>query len=72
MDQCPNSALPPQRLRPDTRPEHQDPVSYMAASAGGSPLWLTAGTRTVAAEVLRSSPWHEPSWSSPLAPPKSL
>ena len=25
-----NSALPPQRLRPDTRPEHQDPVSHMA------------------------------------------
>ena len=25
-----NSALPPQRLRPDTRPEHQDPVSHVA------------------------------------------
>ena len=25
-----NSDLPPQRLRPDTRPEHQDPVSHMA------------------------------------------
>ena len=25
-----NSALPPQSLRPDTRPEHQDPVSHMA------------------------------------------
>ena len=25
-----NSALPPQRRRPDTRPEHQDPVSHMA------------------------------------------
>ena len=25
-----NSALPPQRLRPDTQPEHQDPVSHMA------------------------------------------
>ena len=23
-----NSALPPQRLRPDTQPEHQDPVSH--------------------------------------------
>ena len=23
-------ALPPQRHRPDTRPEHQDPVSHMA------------------------------------------
>ena len=26
----PNSALPPQRLRPDTPPEHQDPVSHTA------------------------------------------
>ena len=25
-----NSPLPPQRHRPDTQPEHQDPVSYMA------------------------------------------
>ena len=25
-----NLLLPPQRLRPDTRPEHQDPVSHMA------------------------------------------
>ena len=25
-----NSALPPHRLRPDTRPEHQDPVSHTA------------------------------------------
>ena len=24
-----NSALPPQTLRPDTQPEHQDPVSHM-------------------------------------------
>ena len=25
-----NLALPPQSLKPDTRPEHQDPVSHMA------------------------------------------
>ena len=25
-----NSPLPPQRLRPDTRPEHQDLVSHIA------------------------------------------
>ena len=25
-----NSALPPQKLRSDTRPEHQDPVSHVA------------------------------------------
>ena len=29
------------------------------------------GTRTLAAEVLGSTAWHEPSQSSPLAPPKS-
>ena len=23
-----NLALPPQRLRPDTKPEHQDPISH--------------------------------------------
>ena len=28
-------------------------------------------TRTLAAEVLGSTPWHEPSQSPPLAPPKS-
>ena len=29
-----NSILPPQRLRPDTRPEHQDSVNYMAQKKG--------------------------------------
>ena len=33
-------------------------------------LWLTVGTRTLAAEVLGSNPWHEHSQSLPLAPPK--
>ena len=32
-----NSALLPQRLRPDTQPEHQDSVSHTAASFVGSP-----------------------------------
>ena len=32
-----NLALLPQRLRPDTRPEHQDPVSHTAAGLGQSP-----------------------------------
>ena len=27
-----NLAVPPQRLRPDTQPEHQDPVSHMGLS----------------------------------------
>ena len=35
-------------------------------------LWLTVGTRTLAAEVLGSTPWHEPSQSLPFTPPKSL
>ena len=34
-------------------------------------LWLTVRTRTLAAEVLGSTPWREPSQSPPLAPPKS-
>ena len=29
-----NSALPPQRHRLDTQPEHQDPVSHTAAEKG--------------------------------------
>ena len=35
-------------------------------------LCLTLRTRTLASEVLRSTPWHEPSQSPPLVPPKSL
>ena len=35
-------------------------------------LWLITETRTLAAEILGSTPWHEPSQSLPLAPPKSL
>ena len=30
-----NLALPPQRLRPYIQPEHQDPVSHMAAMLEG-------------------------------------
>ena len=30
MDNVLKSALPPQRHRPDTHPEHQAPVSHMA------------------------------------------
>ena len=49
----------------------------LPASVGGSPaeavgqLWLTMGTRTLATEVLGSTPWCEPSQSPLLAPPKS-
>ena len=38
-----NSALPPQRLRPDSAPEHQDAVSHTAASVGGSPAEAGGG-----------------------------
>ena len=34
-------------------------------------LCFTAGTRTLAAEVLGSTPWREPSHSLSFAPPKS-
>ena len=34
-------------------------------------LWLTVGTRTLAAEVLGSAPWCEPSQSLSLAPTKT-
>ena len=30
LDHVLNLALPPQRLRPDTQPEHQDPVCHTA------------------------------------------
>ena len=36
----------------------------------GRGLWLTTGTRTLAEEVLGSTPWREPSQSLSLAPPK--
>ena len=35
---------------------------------GGGQLKLTTGTRTLAAEVLGSTPWREPAQSLPLAP----
>ena len=34
MNQCPELGSPPQRLRPDTWPEHQDPVSHTARYMG--------------------------------------
>ena len=49
----------------------------LPASVGGSPaevgewLWLTVGTRTLAAEVLGSTPWPEASQSLSLAPPRA-
>ena len=50
--------------------------TYLLALEGllqrsGGRLWLTVGTRTLAAEVLGSTHWCEPSQSPPLAPPKS-
>ena len=45
---------------------------WRVSCRGGEWLWLTVRTRTLAAEVLGSTPWGEPSQSLPLAPAKSL
>ena len=49
------------------------PASVGRSSAGGWGGWLcfTMETRRLAAEVLGSTPWCEPSHSQSLAPPKS-
>ena len=54
----------------ETEPDLPASVAGSPAEVGGW-LSLTVGTRTLAAEVLGSTPWHEPSQSPPLAPPKS-
>ena len=59
-------AVTPQETEPD-----------LPASVGGSPSEVGVAVphceeRTLAAEVLGSTPWHEPSQSPPLTPPKSL
>ena len=54
----------------ETEPDLPASVGVSSAEVGGW-LWLTTGTRTLAAEVLGSTPWREPSQSLPLAPPKS-
>ena len=50
---------------------------WKVSCEGGEQLWLTAGTRTWVAAVLRSTHWCEPSWRPPfshqdLAPANSL
>ena len=49
--------------------------TYLLVLKGLLQRWGAAvahqGTRTLAAEVLGSIPWHEPSQNPPLAPPKS-
>ena len=47
-------------------------LGALLAEAGGGALCLTMRTRTLAAEVLGSTPWCGPSQSLPLAPSKSL
>ena len=42
---------------------------FLQRRGGGGWLWLTMRTRTLAAEVLGSTPWRELSQSLPLAPP---
>ena len=48
-----NSALPPQRLRLDTRLEHQDPVSHIAFTWGGVLQPTPGGSAAMAALCLR-------------------
>ena len=54
-----NSALSPQRQRPDTWPEHQDPVSYMAGAGtqGWTELWLAGFIQSMVVVWLWLSPW---------------
>ena len=47
-------------------------LCWSISCRGGGMLWLTAGTNTLATEVLGSTHRHEPPWRSPLAPPNSL
>ena len=44
---------------------------WTVSCRGGGWLWLTVRTRTLAAEVLGSTPWRELSQNLPLIPPKS-
>ena len=53
-----------------TEPDLPASVGRSSAEAGGGSCF-TVGTRTLAAEVLGSTPWHEPSQSLSLALPKS-
>ena len=50
-----------------TRPTCQ---CWRVSCRGGGWLCLTVRTRTLAAEVLGSTPWLEPTQNLPLAPPK--
>ena len=55
----------------ETEPDLTASVGGSPAEAGKGCLWFTVGTRTLAAEVLGSTPWRGPSQSLSLAPPKS-
>ena len=57
----------------ETEPDLPASVGWSPAEAGwGEPgLWLTMGTMTLTAEILGSTPWHEPPQSLSLAPRKS-
>ena len=46
-------------------------LCWRVSCRGGGWLWLTVGTMTLAAEVLGSTRWREPSKSLSLAPPQS-
>lgn len=41
---------------------------WRVSCRGRGLLWLTTGSKTLAAAVLDSTHWREPAWSTPLAP----
>ena len=55
----------------ETEPDLPASVGRSSVGWGGGWLCFIMGTRTLAAEVLGSTPWCEPSQSLSLAPPKS-
>ena len=55
----------------ETEPDLPTGVGRVS-SRGVRWLWLMAGMGTLAVEALGSTPWHKPSHSPPLAPPKTL
>ena len=52
----------------ETEPDLPASVGGSPAEVGGGRWWLTTGTKILAAEVLGSTHWREPSRSLPLAP----
>ena len=64
-------ALGPRGRSRDPRGDWTRPTCWRVSCRGRGWLCFTVGTRTLAAEVLGSTPWREPPQSLLLAPPKS-